>query len=66
MSKKELFIMWFEDGQGRQDIWGRRELRKYAKQYDFNVNEVISNGETKMLCDFGSGIVGGVFREVPA
>ena len=66
MSKKELFTMWFEDGQGRQDICGRRELRKYAKQYDFNAEEVINTGETKMFCGFGSGIVGGVFREAPS
>ena len=66
MSKKELFTMWFEDGQGRQDIWGRRELRKYARQYDFNADEVISAGETKMLCEYGCGVVGGVFKEVPA
>ena len=61
----ETFTMWFQDSGGRASIWGRKELRKYAKQYDFNANEVINAGETEMLCDFGSGIVGGVFRQAP-
>ena len=39
--EKEWFTMWFEDGQGRETIWGRRELRKYAKQYEFDADEVI-------------------------
>jgi len=62
----ETFTMWFQDSGGRASIWGRKELRKYAKQYDFNADEVISVGETKMLCEYGCGIAGGVFKEVPA
>lgn len=59
---KEEFTMWFQDGGGRTLISGRRELRKYAKQYDFNADEVIREGETEMLDQF-SEVVGGVFRE---
>jgi len=60
---KETFTMWFQDGGGRTTIWGRRELRKYAKQYDFDADEVTSTGETKMLCAFSADVVGGVVRE---
>ena len=59
---KEWFTMWFQDGGGRTTIWGRRELRKYAKQYDFDADEVTSTGETKMLCALSADVVGGVFR----
>ena len=60
--EKEWFTMWFEDGQGRETIWGRRELRKYAKQYEFDADEVINKGETEMRYDDGE-VCGGVFRE---
>ena len=60
---KEWFTMWFQDGGGRTTIWGRRELRSYAKQYDFNADDVISTGETKMFCDLREEVVGGVLRE---
>ena len=55
--------MWFQDGGGKATIYGRRELRKYAKQYDFNADEVINRGETEMLCDLDGDVVGGVFKE---
>ena len=60
---KEIFTMWFQDGGGRTTIWGRRELREYAKQYDFDADEVINKGETEMLCDLDGDVVGGVFKE---
>ena len=59
---KEWFTMWFQDGGGRTLINGRRELRKYAKQFDFDADEVIREGETEMLDQF-SEVVGGGFRE---
>tara|TARA_R100000808_G_scaffold14721_1_gene34581 strand:+ start:1035 stop:1232 length:198 start_codon:yes stop_codon:yes gene_type:complete len=59
----EVFTMWFQDGGGRTTIYGRRELRKYAKQYAFNADEVINRGETEMLCDLDGDVVGGVFKE---
>jgi len=60
--EKEWFTMWFEDGEGRKTIWGRRELRKYAKQYEFDADEVINKGEIEMR--YGDGeVCGGVFRE---
>ena len=59
---KEWFTMWFQDGGGRTLINGRRELRKYAKKFDFDADEVIREGETEMLDQF-SEVVGGVFRE---
>ena len=60
----ETFIMWFQNGESRTTIWGREELKKYAKQYDFNADEVIRTGETEMLCDLDGDIIGGVFREI--
>lgn len=60
----ETFIMWFQDGGGRTTIWSREELKKYANQYDFNADEVIETGETKMICDLHNDTVGGVFREI--
>ena len=41
--------MWFQDGGGRTLICGRRELRQYAKRFYFDADEVIREGETKML-----------------
>jgi hypothetical protein len=60
---KEIFTMWFQDGGGRAAIWGRRELKEYAKKYDFDADEVIRTGETEMLCDLHGDIIGGVFKE---
>tara|TARA_R100001510_G_C7599010_1_gene166219 strand:+ start:255 stop:449 length:195 start_codon:yes stop_codon:yes gene_type:complete len=60
---KEWFTMWFQDGSDTPVIWGRRELRKYVKQFDFDADEVIKEGETEMLDEFGE-VVGGVFKEV--
>ena len=62
---KEWFTMWFQDGGGRTLISGRRELRKYAKQYDFDADEVIREGETTMREEF-SEVVGGVYRRSEA
>ena len=61
---KETFTMWFQDGGGRTTIWGRRELKEYAKKYDFDADEVIRIGETEMLCDLHGDIIGGVFKEI--
>jgi len=61
---KEWFRMWFQDGDGGygKAIHGRRELKDLARQYDFNADEVIREGETEMLDQFGE-VVGGVTRE---
>jgi len=63
MEVKEEFTMWFQDGGGRTLISDRRELRKYAKQFDFNADEVIRHGETTMY-DKDDVMVGGVFCEI--
>ena len=62
MARKEWFTMWFEDGGGRQAIHGRRELRQFAKRYNFDAYEVISRGET--FIKDKDDTVGGVFKEV--
>ncbi|HBT09801.1 MAG TPA: hypothetical protein DEB18_10060 [Leeuwenhoekiella sp.] len=61
MSMSKLYTMWFQDGEGRTLIEGRTQLRKFSKRYDFNLEEVISNGETEML-DGDGDVVGGVFE----
>jgi len=47
MAISKLYTMWFQDGEGRTLIKGRTQLRKFSKRYDFNLNEVISNGENR-------------------
>tara|TARA_B100001109_G_scaffold228176_1_gene203251 strand:+ start:556 stop:774 length:219 start_codon:yes stop_codon:yes gene_type:complete len=59
---KEYYTIWWQDGQGREMILGRRELRKKAEEFDFDADEVIWAGETEMLDNEGD-VVGGVFRE---
>ena len=62
--QKEEFTMWFQDGGGRTLISGRRELRKYAKQFDFDADELIREGEIEFIDDLDGQVVGGVFKEV--
>lgn len=59
---KECFTLWFQDGGGRTAIHGRRELREFAKRFDFDADEVISKGET-FIEDQDAETIGGVFRE---
>ena len=61
MAISKIYTMWFKDGGGRTLIEGRTQLRKFSKRYDFNLNEVISNGETEML-DVDGDVVGGIFE----
>jgi len=58
---KECFTLWFQDGGGRTFINGRRELREFAKRFDFDADEVINKGETFIEDD--AETIGGVFRE---
>ena len=61
---REWFTMWFQDGSDRTAIWGRRELRKYAKQYEFNADEVIREGQIEFIDEADGQVYGGVFKEV--
>jgi len=65
----EHFTMWFQDGGGRTFIYGRNELRQYAKKFSFDADAVIREGETAMYETFDGGtdssittIIGGVFK----
>ena len=40
-----------------------KELRKEAKKFDFDADEVIREGETEMLHELDGQVVGGVYRE---
>ena len=60
---KEKFVIWFQDGGGRKLLSGRKELRKEAKKFDFDADEVIRKGETEMLHELDGQVVGGVYRE---
>ena len=46
---KEQFVIWFQDGGGRKLLSGRKELRKEAKKFDFDADEVIREAEKEML-----------------
>lgn len=63
---KETYTIWFQNGEGRETFSGRAKLRELSKRYEFDANEVIKTGKTKMiseeLSDFGD-VVGGVFRD---
>ena len=61
----KTFRIWFQDGSSEPSTWGGQniitsveELRKLADQYDFDVDEVLNNGETEMLED--GVVIGGV------
>lgn len=58
----EEFIMWFDDGQGRTYISGKKELNEYAKRFNFDADEVWRHGQTKMLDDDGD-VIGGVITD---
>ena len=58
----EHFTMWFQDGGARTFIYGRNELRQYSKKFNFDADEVIKDGETKMFNDRDGEIIGGVFK----
>ena len=60
---KEQFVIWFQDGGCRKLLSGRKELRKEAKKFDFDADEVIREGETEMLHELDGQVVGGVYRE---
>ena len=59
---KELFVIWFKYTGGRKLLSGRRELRKEARQFHFDADEVIKKGETKMFHSLDRDVVGGVYR----
>jgi hypothetical protein len=50
--------MWFQDGQGRTHITGKKELNQYAKRFNFDADEVYSTGKCELRDD--GDIVGGV------
>ena len=60
---KEQFVIWFQDGGSRKLLSGRKELRKEAKKFDFDADEVIREGEAEMLHELDGQVVGGVYRE---
>tara|TARA_A100001391_G_scaffold11836_1_gene6918 strand:- start:99 stop:458 length:360 start_codon:yes stop_codon:yes gene_type:complete len=53
------FVMWFQDGQGRTHITGKKELNQYAKRFNFDADEVYLTGKCELRDDDGD-IVGGV------
>lgn len=57
----EWFYMWWQDGSNQTAIHGRRELRRMAKRFDFDPDEVIRSGETSML-DEDNDPIGGVYK----
>ena len=60
-----MFRIWFRDGSsvaetaGGYNLFDKDELPKLADQFDFDANELLQQGETKML-DAEGAIIGGV------
>ena len=64
----KTFRIWFQDGSSESSTWGGQniitsveELRTLAKQYDFDADEVLNDGETEMLED--GVVIGGVVTQ---
>jgi len=57
----KTFRIWFQDGSTVPLTFSYEELRKLADQYDFDVDEVLNNGETEMLED--GVVIGGVVTQ---
>ena len=59
-----MFRIWFRDGSsvaetaGGYNLFDKDELPKLADQFDFDANELLQQGETKMLDDEGATIGG--------
>ena len=60
-----MFRIWFRDGSsvaetaGGYNLFDKDELPKLADQFDFDANELLQQGETKML-DAEGATIGGV------
>ena len=59
-----MYRIWFNDGSsvaetaGGYNLFDKDELPKLADQFDFDANELLQQGETKMLDDEGATIGG--------
>jgi len=67
----KTFRIWFQDGSTVSETWGGQniitsveELRKLAKQYSFDADEVLNDGETEMLEN--DVVIGGVVTNEPS
>ena len=65
-----MFRIWFNDGSsvaqtaGGYNLFDKDELPQLADQFDFDANELLQQGETKMIDDQGETI-GGVVTVDP-
>ena len=65
-----MYRIWFKDGSsvaqtaGGYNLFDKVELPQLADQFDFDANELLQQGETKMIDDQGETI-GGVVTVDP-
>ena len=65
-----MYRIWFKDGSsvaqtaGGYNLFDKDELPQLADQFDFDANELLQQGETKMIDDQGETI-GGVVTVDP-
>lgn len=57
-----MWTIWFQDGQGRELISSKEELRTMAARFSFNADEVLRNGGADFT-DADGDIIGGIYEE---
>ena len=57
-----MWTIWFQDGQGRELILNKEELRTMAARFDFSADEVLRNGGADFT-DADGDIIGGIYEE---
>ena len=70
----ETYCIWFKDGEGRKESLSEDQMRKAAKRFGFDEEEVINTGETWIWANgvepynspsaISEDICGGCFKEV--
>jgi hypothetical protein len=60
-----MWTIWFQDGQGRELISSKEELKTMASRFSFNADDVLRNGGVDLV-DADGDIIGGVFEEEEA
>ena len=61
VAKIDWYTMWFKDGSGRE-MFMDKDVDDYAKRFDFDAQELRSQGEVDFIDEYGD-IVGGVFKD---
>jgi len=57
-----MWTIWFQDGQGRELISSKEELKAMAARFDFDADKVLRNGGADFT-DADGDIIGGIYEE---